>query len=60
MRYLTDHRAELRSNPERLLPNARSVICVGMLYCGPEPYSTRFFEFGTGLDRSVRLGGRLP
>jgi epoxyqueuosine reductase len=42
MRYLTDHRAELRSDPERLLPNARTVICVGMLYGGPEPCSTDF------------------
>lgn len=32
MRYLTDHRAELRADPRALLPSARSVICVGKLY----------------------------
>lgn len=42
MRYLTDHRAEVRSDPERLMPNAGTLICVGMLYRGPEPYSTDF------------------
>jgi len=41
MRYLTDHRAEVRSDPCKLLPSARSVICVGKLYNGPEPYSTQ-------------------
>ena len=40
MRYLTDHRAEIRRDPELLLPNARTVICVGMLYRGSEPYLT--------------------
>lgn len=39
MRYLTDHRAELRADPRALLPSARSVICVGKLYNTrtPEP-----------------------
>src|SRR4051812_14312960 len=32
MRYLTDHRAELRSDVRQILPSARSVICVGKLY----------------------------
>jgi epoxyqueuosine reductase len=32
MRYLTDRRAELRRDVRRLLPSARSVICVGKLY----------------------------
>jgi len=36
MRYLTDRRAELRRDARSLLPNARSVICVGKLYNGPE------------------------
>jgi epoxyqueuosine reductase len=44
MRYLTDHRAEVRSNPEMLLPGVRSIICVGLLYDGPEPYSTEFSD----------------
>ena len=42
MGYLTDHRAAIRRDPRRLLPSVRSIICVGKLYNGPEPYSTRF------------------
>jgi len=37
MRYLTDHRAELRRDVHALLPTARSVICVGKLYNTPAP-----------------------
>jgi epoxyqueuosine reductase len=44
MRYLTDHRADLRNDPAQLLPNVRSIICVGLVYNGPEPYSTRFAD----------------
>ncbi|MFN3324172.1 MAG: tRNA epoxyqueuosine(34) reductase QueG [Bryobacteraceae bacterium] len=44
MGYLTDHRGELRQDPRLLLPTARSVICVGKLYNGPEPCSTRFSD----------------
>jgi epoxyqueuosine reductase len=44
MRYLTDHRAEIRNDPRKLLPSARSVICVGKLYNGPEPYSTELSD----------------
>jgi len=32
MRYLTDHRADVRSDLNRLLPGVRSVISVGMMY----------------------------
>ena len=46
MRYLTDYRADRRNYPSSLLPNARSVICAGMLYNGPEPRSTEFDETG--------------
>jgi epoxyqueuosine reductase len=42
MRYLTDHRAAMREDPRSLLPSARSILCVGKLYNGPQPYSTRF------------------
>lgn len=42
MRYLTDHRANLRETPGNLLEGLRSVISVGMLYNGPEPKSTEF------------------
>ena len=41
MNYHTDHRADVRTDPRHLLPSAKSVICVGKLYNGPEPYSTR-------------------
>jgi epoxyqueuosine reductase len=37
MRYLTDHRAEIRRDVRELLPSARSVICVGKLYNTPDP-----------------------
>ena len=40
MGYLADRRAEARLDPRSLLPPARSVICVGKLYNGPQPYST--------------------
>jgi epoxyqueuosine reductase len=39
MRYLVDHRAEVRTDPRRLLPAARSILCVGKMYGGPEPES---------------------
>ena len=44
MRYLTDHRADLRDDPRRLLPAARSIVCVGKLYNTPWPYSTRYTD----------------
>src|SRR6266699_557757 len=44
MGYLTDHRADIRSDPSHLLPGVRSVVCVGLVYNGPEPYSTEFSD----------------
>ncbi len=44
MRYLTDQRAALRRDARSLLPEARSVICVGKLYDTPWPYSTEFHD----------------
>jgi len=44
IRYLTDRRGDLRHHPEELLPGARSVICVGLVYNGPEPLSTEFSD----------------
>jgi epoxyqueuosine reductase len=44
MSYLTDHRADLRRDPAGLLRGVQSVICVGLVYNGPEPYSTRFAD----------------
>ena len=46
MHYLADHRAGVRSDPRRLLPTAKSIVCLGKLYNGPEPYSTEFAEPG--------------
>ncbi|HUQ95350.1 MAG TPA: tRNA epoxyqueuosine(34) reductase QueG [Bryobacteraceae bacterium] len=40
MGYLTDHRASLRLDPKKLLSSARSILAVGKVYNGPEPYST--------------------
>lgn len=44
MRYLIDHRAQVREDPRRLLPTARSVICLGKVYNWPLPYSTSLPE----------------
>jgi epoxyqueuosine reductase len=48
MRYLSDRRGDLRAHPASLLPEVRSVICVGMPYGGPEPYSTEFSDSERG------------
>ncbi|HTM49729.1 MAG TPA: tRNA epoxyqueuosine(34) reductase QueG [Bryobacteraceae bacterium] len=44
MNYLTDRRAGVRDDPRHLLPSARSILCVGKLYNGPQPYSTKYRE----------------
>lgn len=46
MRYLTDHRGEIRKDPAELLPGCRSIICTGLVYNGPQPYSTAFNDSG--------------
>jgi epoxyqueuosine reductase len=48
MRYLTDRRGDLRETPAALLPGARSIVCTGLLYNGPEPYSTEFSDAELG------------
>ena len=42
MSFLGGRRAEMRADPRTLLPSARSLVCVGKLYNGPQPYSTDF------------------
>jgi len=42
MTYLHGRRAEMRADPRTLLPSARSILCLGMLYNTPLPYSTQF------------------
>lgn len=39
MGYLTDRRGDLRADPCNLLPNARSVVCVGKLYNTAHPHT---------------------
>src|SRR6185295_9811928 len=46
MRYLTDRRADVRDDPRNLLPSARSIICVGKLYNGPEPRADHYDDRG--------------
>jgi epoxyqueuosine reductase len=47
MRYLTDHRADVRSDLNHLLPGVKSIVSVGMLYGGAESYFTEdFTEIG--------------
>jgi epoxyqueuosine reductase len=54
MRYLTDHRAQLRRDVRALLPTARSVICVGKLYNTPdlhrEPGDAHISRYARGRD----------
>ena len=40
MEYLTGRRGEMRSDPHRLLPTAKSLICLGLVYNTPEPLTT--------------------
>lgn len=48
--YMTDHRAEVRADPRRLMPGARSVVCVGLLYntAGPAMHSVSRYAWGAG------------
>ncbi len=48
MGYLTDHRADLRSDVRNLLPSARSVISLGKLYNTAQPYSTAYTDPARG------------
>jgi epoxyqueuosine reductase len=48
MGYLYGRRAELRRDVRALLPSARSVICLGLLYNTPWPYSTARSESQKG------------
>ena len=48
MRYLTDYRADKRSDPRTLLLTAKTVLCVGMLYNGPEPQTAAFDPYERG------------
>ena len=56
MKYLTDHRAEIRSDINRLLPGARSVICVGKLYnTGPPEPPNGISRYARSRDYHVTM-----
>jgi epoxyqueuosine reductase len=50
MRYLSDRRAGVRADPRNLLPNARSIICVGKLYNTPGPPAEAISRYAWGHD----------
>jgi epoxyqueuosine reductase len=57
MRYLTDRRAEVRSDPRNLLENARSIICVGKLYNTPgDADGISRYAWGGDYHRVMRAG----
>jgi len=63
MRYLTDRRAEVRRDVRNLLPNAKSVICVGKLYNTPgpprQPGEARISRYAWGKDYHVTMRAAL-
>lgn len=48
LHYLTDHRAQLRSDPRSLLPSAQSVLCLGLLYNTPGPSTHSVSRYAWG------------
>jgi epoxyqueuosine reductase len=48
MNYLKGRRGEMRQDPKTLLAGARSVICVGVIYNTPNPYSLDVETNGEG------------
>jgi len=54
MRYLTDHRADVRRDVRRLLPTAKSVICVGKLY-NTGPGETGIARYARSIDYHVTM-----
>ncbi len=48
MAYLADHRAALRRDPRTLLPSARSVLCLGLLYNTPGPAEHSISRYAWG------------
>jgi len=59
MGYLTDRRAKMRRDARNLLPDARSVICVGKLYNTPDPPrkegDARISRYAWGKDYHVTM-----
>ena len=48
MRYLTDRRGDLRSDPRNLLSSAKSIVCVGKLYNTGFPHWLDIDDHETG------------
>jgi epoxyqueuosine reductase len=63
MRYLTDRRAEVRRDVRNLLPDARSVICVGKLYNTSDPPNqpgdARISRYARGRDYHITMRAAL-
>jgi epoxyqueuosine reductase len=53
MRYLADPR---REDPRQVLPSVRSIICVGLIYHTPHPYSTDITDPTEGEEMSSTRG----
>lgn len=51
MTYLTDHRAEIRSDPRNLLPSAKSILVCGVLYNSREPHSSEVDDTRAWISR---------
>lgn len=51
MKYLSDHRAEVREDPRRLLAEAKTIICVGMLYNTEAPHTVTSDEYKGWISR---------
>ncbi len=58
MRYLTDHRADVRSDARNLLPGVRSVVCVGMHY-GDDLPTAGIARYAHGEDYHAVIRRRL-
>ncbi len=48
MNYLKGERGEMRRDPKTLLPEARSIICLGLVYNTAAPYSVEVEAAGSG------------
>jgi epoxyqueuosine reductase len=48
MEYLKGRRGEMRQNPRSLLPEAQSIVCVGLVYNTAAPYSVEVEDRGGG------------
>jgi epoxyqueuosine reductase len=57
MGYLTDQRGDLRSDPRHLLPDAKSIVCVGKLYNTDHPRSVDLLDGRRGWISRYAWGG---